>query len=87
MVAQLTSCIRKNLDCADICVATGQVLSRQTGNNVQATRLVLEACRVACKDCGDECAQHAGEHEHCRVCAEVCRQCEQACADLLASIG
>ncbi|WP_228389357.1 hypothetical protein [Cumulibacter manganitolerans] len=21
------------------------------------------------------------------MCAEVCRQCEQACADLLASIG
>lgn len=87
MVAQLTSCIRKNLDCADVCAATGNVLSRQTGNNAETTRVVLEACRAACKVCGDECSAHAGEHEHCRVCAEACRRCEQACADLLASMG
>ena len=87
MVAELTSCIRKNLDCADVCAATGSVLSRQTGNNAEVTRALLEACRTACRVCGDECAGHEGEHEHCRVCAEACRRCEQACADLLASLG
>lgn len=87
MVADLATCIRKNLDCADICATTGSVLSRQTGNNVEVTRAQLQACMSACKGCGDECAQHADMHEHCKVCAEACRRCEQACADLLAALG
>lgn len=87
MVADLTTCIRTNLDCADICGATGRVLSRRTGYDANLTRTVLQACAQACKSCGDQCAQHADMHEHCRVCAEACRRCEQACADLLASLG
>jgi hypothetical protein len=87
MVADLRQCIRTDLDCADVCEATGRVLSRQTGNTVEASRALLEACRTACRMCGDECASHAEMHEHCRVCAEACRRCEQACADLLAAMG
>lgn len=87
MVAELVTCIRKNLDCVDVCEATGKVLSRQTGNNVQTIRALLEACRAACQACGQECEQHAQMHEHCRVCAEACRRCETACADLLATLG
>src|SRR5206468_12075580 len=30
-IADLTKCIRSNLDCADICDTTGRVLSRHTG--------------------------------------------------------
>ena len=87
MVAELTKCIRTNLDCADICATTGTVLSRHTGYDANITRALLEACRTACKACGDECGQHAGMHEHCRVCAEACRRCEQACAELLSSLA
>jgi len=87
MVAELTKCIRTNLDCADVCGATGQVLSRHTGYDANLTRSVLQACAAACKACGDECAQHAEMHEHCKVCAESCRRCEQACRDLIATLG
>ncbi|MFF0942817.1 four-helix bundle copper-binding protein [Kocuria sp. CPCC 205300] len=87
MVAELTKCIRTNLDCADICATTGNVLSRHTGYDADLTRTVLQACQAACKACGDECAQHAEMHEHCRVCAAACRRCEQACADLISSLG
>ena len=31
MVAELTTCIRTNADCADVCDTTGRVLSRHTG--------------------------------------------------------
>jgi hypothetical protein len=86
MVAELTTCIRTNLDCADVCEATGRVLSRHTGYDANLTRAVLEACATACKACGDECASHAGMHEHCRICAEACRRCESACRELLASL-
>jgi hypothetical protein len=86
MVAELTKCIRTNLDCADICATTARVLSRHTGYDANITRTQLEACIQACKSCGDECEEHAGMHEHCRVCAEACRSCEQACRELLASL-
>lgn len=86
MVAEMRRCIRLNLDCADVCGATAGVLTRQTGEDASTVRALLEACRTACRACGDECASHAEMHEHCAVCAESCRRCEQACADLLASL-
>jgi hypothetical protein len=42
MVAELTKCIRTNLDCADICATTGTVLSRHTGYDANITRALLE---------------------------------------------
>ncbi|MET9438927.1 four-helix bundle copper-binding protein [Streptomyces sp. NPDC006551] len=87
MVGDLTKCIRTDMDCADICNATASVLSRHTGYDAHITAAILQACAVACKSCGDECAAHADTHEHCRVCAEACRSCEQACLELLAALG
>lgn len=86
MISDLRDCIRLNLDCADICAATGSILSRRTGSNLTTVKAALEACRTACAECGAECVKHANMHEHCRVCAEACRRCEQACAELLAAI-
>jgi hypothetical protein len=87
MVADLTKCIRTNLDCADICTTTARVLSRHTGYDANLSRSLLDACATACQACGDECGRHAGMHEHCRICADACRACEQACRDLAASIS
>src|SRR3954447_8949740 len=72
-VGDLVKCIRLNLDCADICAATGGVVSRQTEYDANVTRAALDACIVVCKACGDECERH-GSHgmEHCAVCAEAC---------------
>ncbi|MHA7264638.1 four-helix bundle copper-binding protein [Arthrobacter sp. TMN-37] len=85
-VAHLTKCIRTDLDCSDVCAATGAVLSRHTGYDANLTRAVLLACEAACRTCADECEQHAAMHEHCRICAEACRRCETACRELAASL-
>jgi len=83
-VAELIKCIRTDLDCADVCEATGRVLSRQTEYDPNVARSVLQACAQACRSCGAECDRHAEMGmEHCRVCAEACRSCEQACTELL----
>jgi hypothetical protein len=79
MVMELRQCIRLNLDCADLCAVTGAVATRRTGSNEDVIRRLLQACETACWLCGEECARHASQHEHCRVCAESCRRCEQAC--------
>jgi hypothetical protein len=55
MVAELTKCIQANLDCADICATAGKILSCHTGYDANVARAVLEACRVTCKACADEC--------------------------------
>jgi Domain of Unknown Function (DUF326) len=85
---QLVKCIRLNLDCADICLTTSRVVSRQTEYDANVTRRILQACAQACKSCGDECEHHAqeGMGERFRVCAEQCRRCEQACDELLRAI-
>ena len=86
-VPELVRCVRLNLDCADVCDATGRVVTRQTEPDLGLVRAAVEACVVACRACAEECDRHAAHHDHCRVCAEVCRSCEQACSDLLAAIG
>lgn len=86
-VQKLVRCIRLNLDCADVCESTGHVLTRQTALEQQLARTLMEACAQACRVCAEECERHAGHHEHCRVCAEACRRCEQACNDLLSTVG
>jgi hypothetical protein len=87
MVADLRQCIRTDLDCADVCAATGAVLTRLTEPNTQIQRAVLEACATVCGECAQECEQHKDMHEHCKVCAEACHRCEQACRELLNALG
>ena len=84
----LLRCIRLNIDCADICVTTGRVLSRQTALEPAMVRAALQACSTACRLCGDECEQHA-QHgmRHCQLCAAACRSCEQSCEQLTAALG
>lgn len=86
-VAELTKCIRTNLDCADLCEITGRVLSRHTEYDANITRAVLDACRQVCKTCGDMCEHHGAQYRHCQVCAEACRRCERACDELINALG
>jgi hypothetical protein len=87
MVDRMAACIRTDQDCADICAATARILSRQTAFDAEAARAVLTACATLCGRCGAECESHADMHEHCRLCAAACRRCEEACRDLLSSLG
>jgi hypothetical protein len=84
--AELLRCIRLCLDCADVCEATGKIVTRQTEPDLRLVAATLEACVRACRVCAEECDRHAAHHKHCRICAEVCRRCEASCADLLAKI-
>jgi hypothetical protein len=86
-VADLVRCIGTDHDCADVCVATGSVLTRQAASDDNLTAAVLAACVTACSTCADECESHADMHEHCRICGEACRRCQQACRELLSEVG
>jgi Domain of Unknown Function (DUF326) len=77
-VVALREVIRRDLDCADVCTATGRIVSRRAGSDAPGLKPLLEVCAEICRACAEECERHS-EHVHCRVCAEVCRRCEQAC--------
>lgn len=83
--AKLQFCIHTDLDCADICLATGRTLSRASRPDATLMQAMLEACAVACETCASECQKHAGNHRHCSICAEACRRCEESCRELLAA--
>ena len=84
-VADLIRCIRLNQDCFDVCVSTGNILSRLTEPNGETERAQLEACLIACRTCAEECERHAHHMEHCRICAEACRRCAEACEAMLSA--
>lgn len=86
-VQQLRRCIRTNQDCADICGATGRVLSRLFESDLGVQRAQLEACALICATCAAECDRHGQHHEHCKVCADACRRCEEECRRLLGATG
>jgi hypothetical protein len=84
-VDTLKQCIRLNLDCADVCKATGSLASRRTGSNERLLRAMLLTCQTACELCEQECGRHT-DHPHCRICAEACRECRSACRDAAMSM-
>lgn len=79
----LRQCIRLDLDCADVCGATGRMIARQAAPDPQLWRLTLEACAEACRACAVECSKHAAKFGHCRICREACLKCERACREVL----
>lgn len=84
--SDLVKCIRLDLACADLCGATGRIISRELAGDPGMAHAALGACVSACGICAEECERHASAMEHCRVCAEACRRCEEACQQLLSAL-
>lgn len=79
----MVQCIRLCLDCADICDAACNIALRQTGEDHQIVREMLELCARACDACAAECERQ--EHEHCQLCAKMCRECAEDCRNAASS--
>jgi hypothetical protein len=84
--AAMATCIRDDLDCADLCGVTARHLARLNASDRQLTVAVLTACIEACVQCAGSCAPHRDHHEHCRLCEQACRRCEDACQALLDAV-
>lgn len=67
-------CMMDDLDCADICRLTSQLLERNSDN----VDIFLKLCHEMCERCADECEKHP-QMEHCKKCAEACRKCAAIC--------
>lgn len=86
IVIELIRCIRLNQDCANLCEATGKLLSRQTFTDASLRQATLQACILACRVCGEECTRLAPRMKHCGVTAEACKRCESACQAMLVPV-
>jgi hypothetical protein len=84
-VGELVTCIRLNLDCADICELTGRLIARPSRRDEPTLEAMLEACVKICRACADECKAH-GAMEHCQLCAEACRVSADACERMAAAL-
>lgn len=79
---EMTTCIRLNLDCSDLCAATGRILTRHVGHLTQEVIAQVNALAAVVAACGRECGQHAKDNEHCGICAQACSVCVEACRHL-----
>ncbi|HUP24039.1 MAG TPA: four-helix bundle copper-binding protein [Thermoanaerobaculia bacterium] len=75
----MRDCIRLDLDCADVCRATGALLARPGRQDAATLKALLDACATACRVCAEECEKHAERMAHCRICAEASKACQRAC--------
>lgn len=82
----LMPAVRRDMDCADVVEATRRVLTRGNEADTSLLRAQLEACALACEHSNALCAQHAGHHDHCRICSEATRECAQMCRRLLKTL-
>jgi hypothetical protein len=78
-VAMLTRCIQLERDCAVICLAAVDLMSRSSEHAQEFCKL----CADVCDACADECEKHS-KMEHCKRCAEQCRKCAAECRNMSA---
>jgi hypothetical protein len=67
-------------DCADVCAAASQIVSRSGPFAADICR----ACAAVCAQCAEACERHAHD-ETMAACAKSCRSCEDACRRMLSA--
>lgn len=70
----MRSCIKLDMDCAQICELTAAFISRGSDH----ANHVKKECAEICRKCAEECSKH--NNDHCKSCAEACKKCADACA-------
>lgn len=75
----LCRCIRLNLDCADVCALTSQLVARASAAEPKLVQEQLEICASLCAACGHECRRLSFAHDQLKLCAHACNHCETLC--------
>ena len=83
MMEVMSECVRRSVDCADMCGLCGSFLARGSDLFVAVCAL----CAAACERCAEECQKFDQETFRrttaaCLACAEACRGVAQAPAPL-----
>ena len=73
-VKMMASCAQLNRDCANICWAASQFMSRDG----EYVKRICSLCADICDACAKECERYI-EMDHCQKCAQACRRCAEEC--------
>ena len=79
----LIKCLRLTGDCADACIATGWMLSREPHPDRALMQKQLEACAKVCQDTAAECERLGTLYPHTKVCATTCKRAVAACLEAI----
>jgi hypothetical protein len=82
-VAELRSVIRWQQNCASICTAAVEVLSRLGSDFGRMPDSIVRMMSEACEQCEEACAALGDEYLHCRITAEACHAVLDAVAALM----
>lgn len=74
----MARCIRLCRDCADICLLSAALMSRNSPYAEQFCGL----CAEICDSCAEACEAHAPHHPMCGDCAKECRRCADLCREM-----
>lgn len=77
-VAEMSRCIRLDMDCAAICHLAVSAMVRGS----EFSKAICQLCADMCEACADECLQH--QHPHCKQCAQACQSCAEECRKMAA---
>ncbi|HKU11822.1 hypothetical protein [Sinomonas sp.] len=83
-VAELRSVIRWQQNCASICTAAVEVLSRLGSDFGRMPDSIVRMMSETCEQCGEACAAHADVFLHCRITADACHDVLESVASLMA---
>jgi hypothetical protein len=73
--------LRTCQDCASICTAAAQIVSR----GGPFADLICSGCAEACARCAKACEKWPRD-EYMKHCAEECRRCEKECREMLKQV-
>lgn len=72
-VGELRGVIRSQQNCASVCIAAAEVLSRLGSDFGRIPDSFVRALSEACEECAEACAAVAEFYLHCRISAEACQ--------------
>jgi hypothetical protein len=79
----LIKCLRLTSDCADACISTGWMLSREPHPDRTTMLRQLEACANVCQETAAECERLGALYPHTKATAVVCRRAVAACLEAI----
>ena len=71
-VAELRAVIRAQQNCAAVCIAAAQILSRLGSDFGSTPSSILRVLTEASEECEKACREIAPVYLHCRITAEAC---------------
>lgn len=70
----ITTCIKLNLHCAEVCHFALRLLARDSSHAASAVKL----CMTMCNECATESEKF--DYDQCQLSAEACRRSEKQCS-------